>query len=245
MAPAHQGPSVRTTVSRKSSEGFIQRLVRRSDFELARAMIMILDAVLVVWEMQDASNRSTSSFHSNPDGINDTVFFTVLLDMSCVLFVLDLYLRLAAGHFDPIKVAGKGWQTFQVVVVIAQLLQAIGQHTHRHQRSHSGFRVVLAMFSTLRLARVLSLVMVTDVTRQHRSFRELRSMVLSLTGAVKAMVWSSLLVFIQLRCRAIPPPRSGGRSGRGIIHGTGPPRTSYLGTFSAWKAENVGTCAQK
>jgi len=54
------------------------------------------------------------------------------------------------------------------------------------------------MLSTLRLARILSLVMVTDVIRQHRSFRELRIMILSLTGAVKAMVWSSSLVFMIL-----------------------------------------------
>jgi hypothetical protein len=186
------------TPRRQSSNDFIPRLVRRTDFELVRAMMMILDAMLVVWEMQDAARRATSSLHSTPDGIRDTVFFTVLLDTSCVLFMFDLCLRFAAGQFDPINSAAKGWQTFQVVVVIAQLLQTIGQHSHRHQRSHSRFRVVLAMFSTLRLARVLSLVIVTDVIRQHRSFRELRIMVLSLTGAVKSMVWSSLLVFMIL-----------------------------------------------
>jgi len=186
------------TPARRRSGDFIPRLVRRTDFEIARAVMMILDAVLVVWEMQDAANRATSSLHSSPDGITDSVLFTVLLDMSCMLFVLDLCLRFAAGQFDPINSAGKGWQTFQVVVVVAQLLQAIGQHSHRHQRSHSRFRVVLAMLSSLRLARVLSLVMVTDVIREHRSFRELRIMVLSLTGAVKAMVWSSLLVFMIL-----------------------------------------------
>ncbi|CAK0828968.1 unnamed protein product [Prorocentrum cordatum] len=184
--------------TRQASTDFIPRLVRRAEFEIVRAMMMLLDAVLVVWEMQDAAHRATSSLHSTPDGINDTVFFTVLLDISCALFIIDLCLRVAAGQFDPIHSAAKGWQTFQVVVVIAQLLQVIGQHSHRHQRSGSKFRVALAMLSALRLARVLSLVVVTDVIRQHRSFRELRIMVLSLTGAMKSLVWSSLLVFMIL-----------------------------------------------
>jgi hypothetical protein len=188
---ANRWPSLRP-------EDFIPRLVRRSDFELARAMMMIVDAVLVVWEMQDAAHRATHSSHSAQDGISDTLFFTVLLDISCGLFVADLCLRIAAGRYDPSYSAGNGWQTFQAVVVLAQLFQAVGQHSHRHQRSHSPVRVVLAMLSTLRLARILSLVMVTDVIRQHRSFRELRIMVLSLTGAVKSMVWSSLLVFMIL-----------------------------------------------
>merc|ERR1719356_453426 len=107
--------------------------------------------MLVVWEMQDAAHRATHSSHSAQDGISDTMFFTVLLDISCVLFVVDLWLRFMAGRFDPLNSVGKGWQTFHVVVVISQLFQAIGQHSHRHQRSHSLFRVVLAMFSTLRL----------------------------------------------------------------------------------------------
>jgi len=160
--------------------------------------MMILDAVLVVCEMQDAANRASSSFHSSPGGISDRLVFTVLLDVSCGLFLFDLCLRFLAGRFDPSAGVGLGWQTFHVVVVIAQLLQAIGQHSHRHQRSHSQYRVVLTMLSTLRLVRVLSLVILTDVIRQHRSFRELRIMVLSLTGAMKSLVWSSLLVFMIL-----------------------------------------------
>jgi hypothetical protein len=148
--------------------------------------------------MQDAANRASFSMHSTPGGISDRLVFTVLLDVSCVLFLFDLWLRFSAGRFDPSRGVGLGWQTFHVVVVIAQLLQAIGQHSHRHQRSHSQYRVVLTMLSTLRLARVMSLVMVTDVIRQHRFFRELRIMVLSLTGAVKSMVWSSLLAFMFL-----------------------------------------------
>jgi hypothetical protein len=183
---------------RRGSTDFIPKLVRRTEFELARAIVMILDAVLVVWEMQDAANRASFSMHSTPGGISDRLVFTVLLDVSCVLFLFDLWLRFSAGRFDPSRGVGLGWQTFHVVVVIAQLLQAIGQHSHRHQRSHSQYRVVLTMLSTLRLARVMSLVMVTDVIRQHRFFRELRIMVLSLTGAVKSMVWSSLLAFMFL-----------------------------------------------
>jgi len=185
-------------IFRRGSQDFVPKLVRRTEFELARAVMMILDAVLVVCEMQDAANRASSSFHSSPGGISDRLVFTVLLDVSCGLFLFDLCLRFLAGRFDPSAGVGLGWQTFHVVVVIAQLLQAIGQHSHRHQRSHSQYRVVLTMLSTLRLVRVLSLVILTDVIRQHRFFRELRIMVLSLTGAVKAMVWASLLAFMFL-----------------------------------------------
>ncbi|CAK0828460.1 unnamed protein product [Prorocentrum cordatum] len=183
--------------ARSGSADFIPRLVKRTEFDIARIILMILDVVLVAWDMQDAANRATSSLHSSA-GIDDTVLFTVLQDLSCVLFVLDLCFRFAAGQLNPINSDGRGWQRFQVVVVVAQLLQAIGQHSHRHQRSSSRFRTSLAMLSTLRLARVLSLVLVTDVIRRHRFFRELRIMVLSLTGAVKAMVWSSLLVLMIL-----------------------------------------------
>jgi hypothetical protein len=179
----------------RSTTECVSRLVRRPDYELARAMMMILDAVLVVWEMQSAAERATSSMHKGMGGIDDPVMFTVLLNISCGLFVTDLLLRFVAGKFDPNLSSGIGWELFHVVVVMAQLLQTIGQLSHQHQRSHSQFRVGLAMFSTLRLARLLTLVLVTDVIRQHPFFRELRVMIHSLTGAVKGLLWSGLLIF--------------------------------------------------
>ncbi|CAK0866637.1 unnamed protein product, partial [Prorocentrum cordatum] len=180
--------------AKKLTEG-VSKLVRRPGYELARVMMMVLDAVLVVWEMQCAAQRAIQFVQHGQAGIDDTAVFTVLLDISCGLFVTDFLLRCTAGQFGPTVSAGRGWQYFHVVVVIAQLVQTIGLHSHRHQRSHSQFRVALAMFSTLRVARVLSLVQVTEVIRQHPFFRELRIMIHSLTGAVKGLLWSSLLIF--------------------------------------------------
>jgi hypothetical protein len=126
-------------------------------------------------------------------GLEDALLFTVLMDISCAVVVCDQLLRFAGGKFDD--TLGAGWQSFHVLVAITQLIQAIGQHSHRHQRSRSHFRVALAMLSTLRLGRVLSLVLVSKVIRQHRFFRELRIMVLALTGVFKVLVWASLLIF--------------------------------------------------
>jgi hypothetical protein len=107
--------------------------------------------------------------------------------------VIDQLLRFAGRKFD--ETLGVGWQSFHVLVAVTQLLQAIGHHSHQHQRSGSQFRVALAMLSTLRFGRVLSLVLVSRVIRQHRFFRELRIMVHALAGVLKVLLWSSLLIF--------------------------------------------------
>jgi len=182
---------------RKTTD-LVSKLVRHPGYQLARGMMMVLDAVLVVWEMQYAAQRATSGIHNGLGGIEDATMLSACMDISCVIFVTDLLLGCTAGLSDPTISTGHGWQYFHVVVVIAQLFQTIGQHSHRHQRSYSQFRVVLAMLSTLRLARLLSLVLVTDVIRQHRFFRELRIMVHALAGAVKVLLWSSLLIFMIL-----------------------------------------------
>ncbi|CAK0870207.1 unnamed protein product [Prorocentrum cordatum] len=179
---------------RKTTD-LVSKLVRHPGYQLARGMMMVLDAVLVVWEMQYAAQRATSGIHNGLGGIEDATMLSACMDISCVIFVTDLLLGCTAGLSDPTISTGHGWQYFHVVVVIAQLFQTIGQHSHRHQRSYSQFRVVLAMLSTLRLARLLSLVLVTDVIRQHPFFRELRIMIHSLTGAVKGFLWSGLLIF--------------------------------------------------
>lgn len=189
------GSRLSTSASMRKMTDYVSKLVRHPGYQLARGMMMVLDAVLVVWEMQYAAQRAASSVPKAPGGIEDTTILSVFLDISCAVFVIDLLLRFTAGQFGPTMSAGHGWQYFHVVVVIAQLVQTIGQHSHRHQRSHSQFRVVLAMLSTLRLARLLSLVLVTDVIRQHPFFRELRIMIHSLTGAVKGFLWSGLMIF--------------------------------------------------
>ncbi|CAK0838250.1 unnamed protein product [Prorocentrum cordatum] len=189
------GSRIGTFSSVRKTTDFVSKLVRHPGYQLARGMMMLLDAVLVVWEMQYAAQRATSSIHNSLGGIEDATILSAFMDISCVMFVTDLLLGFTAGLLDPTISTGHGWQDFHVVVVIAQLLQTIGQHSHQHQRSYSQFRVVLAMLSTLRLARLLSLVLVTDVIRQHPFFRELRIMIHSLTGAVKGFLWSSLLIF--------------------------------------------------
>jgi len=161
-------------------------------------MLIILDAAIVVWEMQHAAQRCASGLHHGAAGIGDSVLLTVLLDISCACVVLDHLMRFTAGKFEAKHSTSVGWQSFHALVAVTQVLQAIGHHWHRDQRSGSSIRIVLAMFSTLRFARVLSLVLVTDVIRQHRFFRELRIMVHALAGAVKVLLWSSLLIFMIL-----------------------------------------------
>ncbi|CAK0870447.1 unnamed protein product [Prorocentrum cordatum] len=171
-----------------------RKLVRHPAYQLARAMVIVLDAVLVVCEMESAGQRASSGPYYSAASVDDVVIFTVLLDISCGCVVVDHLLRFVAGEVGAAYSAGAGWQSFHAVVAVTQLLQTIAHHSHRHQRS-SQFRVVLAMLSTLRLARVLSVVLVTSVIRQHRFFRELRIMVHALAGAVKVLLWSSLLIF--------------------------------------------------
>ncbi|CAK0827213.1 unnamed protein product [Prorocentrum cordatum] len=171
----------------------VQRFVRRPAYELAQVLVIFLDAVLVVWEMQHAAQGAAPSAHLGAGGIADAPLFTVLLDISCACVLVDQLLRLAGGKFD--QTLGAFWQSFHLLVAATQLLQAIGHHSHLHQRSSSQFRVGLAMLSTLRIGRVLSLVLVSRVIRQHRFFRELRIMVHALAGVVKVLLWSSLLIF--------------------------------------------------
>ncbi|CAK0872792.1 unnamed protein product [Prorocentrum cordatum] len=182
-----------STISQHAPTARVHDFVSRPLYELAQVMLFFLDAVLVVWEMQHAAYRAASGPNHGAGGIEDALLLTVLMNISCACVVVDQLLKLAGGKFD--EALGVGWQSFHVLVAVTQLIQTIGQHSHMHQRSWSQFRVGLAMLSTLRLGRVLSLVLVSRVIRQHRFFRELRIMVHALAGVLKVLLWSSLLIF--------------------------------------------------
>lgn len=169
------------------------QITQSGEYEMVRAVLIILDVIVLVWETEYASQVAISKAQASM-GIPDATFFVAFADMMCIAFLCDLMLHVSTARANYFRVQ-KGWGCFNILVIFSYILQIIGFHGFRHQRSYSTFRVVTSQFSMVRIVRLLQVVQVTRDVRKHPFFRELRIMVYSLLSAIKPLAWTSVMLF--------------------------------------------------
>eukprot|EP00928_Gymnodinium_smaydae_P052768 TRINITY_DN36936_c0_g1_i2.p1 TRINITY_DN36936_c0_g1~~TRINITY_DN36936_c0_g1_i2.p1 ORF type:complete len:599 (-),score=126.98 TRINITY_DN36936_c0_g1_i2:36-1778(-) len=174
----------------------LKSFTTRWEYETVRAICIILDAVLIAWETEAASQWALEHPAESAYGIQDSIPAIVLLDILTVYFLVDILVRIKADNFDLSVKAGGGWRWFNIVVVCTCLLQTVAHHAFRNERSASQFRSLIGHFSMLRIFRLLQVTSVSAVIRTHPFFRELRIMAFSLTTAMMSFLWSAVMFAI-------------------------------------------------
>lgn len=96
-----------------------------------------------------------------------------------VVYLLELMLRVLALRVKFFTGEDQSWNVFDVFLVAVSMPELL----------HVSDNV-----SYLRLWRILKLVKVLRIVRLARSFRELRLMLTSILGSMKALVWSMVLI---------------------------------------------------
>lgn len=167
----------------------LQRFTRHWTYEAGSALVIVANAVFVAIETQQ---RAVQAPLHQSGRVPQNITATIVGLLFSLIFAVDLGLRIASG---PSRFLTSGrersWNIFDIVVVCTGVLEAL---TTAADASDS-LVIFLRKFSVLRVIRLLRVIRMRIISNRVLTFiRELRLMVFSLTGAVRALMWSVVLL---------------------------------------------------
>jgi len=115
------------------------------------------------------------------------LFFRLIEIIFCFIFTAELCLRVFAYRGSFFHAADWKWNAFDCLVVFLQLLEEILAHV-----VHAGS----VNLSFIRIVRVMRLVRVLRLIRVVRLIAELRTLVSSLVGSLKFLLWTMVLLLM-------------------------------------------------
>lgn len=178
---------------------WLQRMVKTPSYELASAAFIMLNVIFIALETDlRASFVSSSPRSAYDDDMEETMYSFIAANVFCAVFVLDLLLRIHSERMSFFLSRERGWNTFDIVVVLTAVIEVIVHWYEMFSGTTSFARAFLRRTSMLRIIRLMRVVTHCRNVRVIRFIRELRLMVFSLTGTLKSLMWAIVLMVIVL-----------------------------------------------
>mmetsp|Transcript_5752 Transcript_5752/g.10355 ORF Transcript_5752/g.10355 Transcript_5752/m.10355 type:complete len:762 (-) Transcript_5752:111-2396(-) len=174
-------------------QSWVERFTKSQAYELCNAMAIVLNALFIVFETEHRSILASESITSD-EIEEDMVYSDIFGGLFSAVFLFDLVLRLTAEKKQFFMSREWAWNVFDCVVVAIAVIETLIHWVQRATGTYSLVGIVLGKFSMLRILRLLRVIRAARFIRTSRFFRELRIMVCSLTGAMRTLVWSVVLM---------------------------------------------------
>lgn len=185
--------------SHSATQTRLERLTSHSMYEIASAILIVLNALFVAWETEQRAVSAASIVLLPGEARQQDLYFGVVANFFCMCFALDLGLRVSSeGRSFFLMSRERSWNLLDTVVALTALAEVC---THWVAYAHDGTstaRTALRKFSMLRIVRLLRVIKMRISSRVLLIIRELRLMVFSLTGAMKPLFWAVVLMAIIL-----------------------------------------------
>jgi len=178
----------RSRAEARAHQGLLMKIVTSRIYDAVCALLIILNAMTIGWEVQYIATLSQENA-SLPPALREPTprIFDILQSIYCAIFALELALRWAAEGKLFFHSSERAWNGFDVVVVGLGLLEQILKMIAGASGTGADF---VGNLSALRILRVLRLVRVLRVIRVLRFFRELRMMLYSILSSISSLFWS-------------------------------------------------------
>jgi len=157
-------------------------------FDYGSAALVLLNS-LTIGLQTDLMARNLS--------IEPPLFCRVLETCFCVIFSLEVALRTIAQGTKFFTGSGWKWNLFDLLLVGMQVADEIVSF-FALGKSKSGFN-----FSFMRVLRILRLIRVIRIIRILRLIGELRTIVSSIMGSLKSLIWTVILLFLVVYVTAV------------------------------------------
>jgi len=179
----------------------LKRLTRSPPYEFAEAAAILLNVILIACDTERRAALADSV--SVPRAVQGEILFNVLGDLFCLIFMADLVLRFVADGWEFFQSREWLWNIFDIVVVFTTLLESGARWQQYASAEVTSFRAFAGKFAALRIVRLLRIIRSTRSIRASPLVRELCIMVYSLTGALKPLLWSAVLLVAVLLIFAV------------------------------------------
>jgi len=162
----------------------LREVVLSPGFDYGSGALVVLNAI-VLGVQTDWQAREVT---------NDLIWpFRVLEVLFCIAFATELGMRFAAYGRRFFAPEVRNWHVLDSVLVCSQVLDFI---TSMVANGDEGSENIGKNFSTLRLVRFLRLMRVTRLVRVLRLIGELRTLVMSIVGALRHLSWAVTLLLL-------------------------------------------------
>jgi len=185
----------------EAKQSWLQRVVKSRGYELVSAASIVFNVVFIALETDLRAMFVSSSPRSAyvDDFEEEQQYYSfIAANVFSSIFVIDLLLRIHSERTQFFFSREKGWNAFDIVVVLTSVVEVIVHWYEIFTGVSSNARAFLRKFSMLRIVRLLRVISHTRNVRVIRFIRELRLMVFSLTGTLKSLLWAVVLMFIIL-----------------------------------------------
>lgn len=118
----------------------------------------------------------------------------------CIVFSLELCVRILAARWRFFCSATKWWNMFDLLLVVMQIFDLSLQAMSLSQDSSSAAG---GGYSSMRILRVLRLVRIVRLVRVLRLIGELRMMVLCILNSLRSLVWTVILLLLMIYVIAV------------------------------------------
>lgn len=184
----------------KSGQSRLERFTKSFTYEIINSLAIVLNAVFIVWETEHRAGMLADGA-STQKVVRGELVENMISDIFCLIFILDLTLRLLGERAHFFQSRDFRWNIFDIFVVFTAILETVAhwvQYASPEASDVVRFRTLMGKFSMLRIVRLLRAIRVGRAIRLSRFMRELRVMVYSLASAMKSLAWSVVLMVIVL-----------------------------------------------
>jgi len=182
----------------KGCRRHISRFVQGASFDYISGALVVLNAITLGLQTDWQARHVTAEV---PMG------FRVIEIFFCVVFTLEVLLRIVGYGCDFFARQHVMWHLFDSFLVITQLLEefmraieSLGwiETADESGKSSSGGSAVTSNLGVLRVVRILRLIRVMRLMRIVRLVGELRTLVSSIVGSLKSLIWAVALLFLMM-----------------------------------------------
>lgn len=163
--------------SRKHTWTLLKTSIESQMFQTSIAALVFVNACTI--------GVQTNIMAESDDKETPLAFIIVEL-IFCILFTIEIGLKLLTYGLNFLRMPGWRWNLLDVTIVSLQLLDQILEVVD-YSLSH---------FSAFRLLRMLRVVRVLRIIRLIRMISDLRAIVASVIGSMRALAWTVVLLFV-------------------------------------------------
>mmetsp|Transcript_27948 Transcript_27948/g.64503 ORF Transcript_27948/g.64503 Transcript_27948/m.64503 type:complete len:936 (-) Transcript_27948:33-2840(-) len=168
----------------KTVKASLEKFIRSQYFDSFTLGLIMLNAISIGWQTDYLARANTDKIPLVARYV-EVIF--------CVLFTLELLLKMYVFRLQFFRQDVR-WNMFDTVVVLLQIVEEIMNLVANS---------ISVNFSFLRIIRILRLIRVIRLIRILRLITDLRTLVTSLAGSIKAFGWTVILLFMLIYTVAI------------------------------------------
>mmetsp|Transcript_101981 Transcript_101981/g.287883 ORF Transcript_101981/g.287883 Transcript_101981/m.287883 type:complete len:610 (+) Transcript_101981:59-1888(+) len=182
-------PVKKSKAKRKHKRFTLRTFVLGTTFDYVFGFAMLLNAASMGYQTDYEARRVTDETAAG---------FQILESVFCGIFTLELLLRLWAMRCDFFKRRNLFWGVFDIAIVTSQLSEEVLRVYAKWSGETESGSQAAGWLNNVRLFRVLRLIRVMRLVRMLKLIGELRTMLSSIMGSLRSLVWAVMLLVLMM-----------------------------------------------